>query len=65
MPEHQWDDYRRQADYSCDPYTYYYLWSNFGAKDYTPESKCSSPSYSGLSFVVGFLILMLLSLFGL
>lgn len=64
MPENQWEDFHTKADYSCDPYTYYFLWSNFGSRDYNPNEQCSSRSYSSLNFVVGFLILILLSIFG-
>lgn len=65
MSDGQWEDYHSKADYSCDPYTYYFLWSNFGNKDYSPNQEAESRSYSALKFIVGFLILVLLSIFGL
>ncbi|ACK69575.1 hypothetical protein PCC7424_1124 [Gloeothece citriformis PCC 7424] len=69
MSDNDWEDYRSKADYSCDPYTYYFLWSNFGSRDYHLDldfnDECSSGSRSGFSLTIGFLILVLLTLFGL
>ncbi|WP_013324860.1 hypothetical protein [Gloeothece verrucosa] len=64
MSDGQWEDYYPKADYSCDPYTYYFLWSNFGKRDYEPHQPPSSSSYSRLNWIVGLLILLLLSVVG-
>lgn len=64
MSDNQWEDYCAKADYSCDPYTYYFLWSNFGTRKYNFDDISSPRSCSGFSLGIGFLILLLLSIFG-